>query len=281
MPPSAFFTGPNARLFAANVAAAQSGRTPTVGALGISVLVHLVPLLLIGTALVPANSRRELTKIVADLPSSVAWISEIGGRSGGRDEARTPLERDRGLTGGSRPPASLSDRPTISQSATPTYDVPVVTTIPDLQVLPGVLSPLNPIGIADAMTLGAGEREDGGPDGDSGLGTGRGPGGRMGSGGDPFHVGNGVTSPLLIKEVKPGYTSDAMRARLQGTVIVRAVVLPDGSVGVARVIRSLDAVFGLDQEALKAVKLWRFKPGTLGGRAVPVSVDIELTFTLR
>jgi protein TonB len=72
-----------------------------------------------------------------------------------------------------------------------------------------------------------------------------------------------------------------MRARLQGTVIVRAIVLPDGSVGVARVVRSLDTLLGLDQEALKAVKLWRFKPGTLGGRPVSVAVDIELTFTLR
>jgi TonB family protein len=271
---STFFTGPNARLFAANVAAAQSDRTPTVGALGISVLAHLIPLLLIGTVLVPRNPGRALTKIVAELSTSVAWIPEIGGTSGRSDDARKPLEHEQGL----RSAASPSDRPTIAQSAT-AYDVPVVTTIPDLQVLPGILSPLTSIGTADAITLGPGEREGGGPDGDPGLGGGRGPG--TGSGGDPFGVGRGATSPLLIKEVKPSYTSDAMRARLQGTVIVRAIVLPDGSVGVARVVRSLDTLLGLDQEALKAVKLWRFKPGTLGGRPVSVAVDIELTFTLR
>jgi outer membrane biosynthesis protein TonB len=45
--------------------------------------------------------------------------------------------------------------------------------------------------------------------------------------------------------------------------------------------RSQDPVFGLDQEAVDAVKLWRFNPGRLGGRPVPVIVDIELTFTLR
>jgi protein TonB len=72
-----------------------------------------------------------------------------------------------------------------------------------------------------------------------------------------------------------------MRARIQGTVIVQVVVMPDGSVGVARVVRSLDPVFGLDQEALRAVKLWRFSPGRFGGRPVPVTVNIELTFTLR
>jgi len=59
------------------------------------------------------------------------------------------------------------------------------------------------------------------------------------------------------------------------------VVLPDGSVGTARIIRSLDSTFGLDQEAVRTVKLWRFTPGTLAGRAVPVLVEIELTFTLR
>ena len=58
-------------------------------------------------------------------------------------------------------------------------------------------------------------------------------------------------------------------------------MLPDGSVGPARVVRSLDSAFGLDEEALKTVKLWRFVPGTLAGRAVPVLVEIELTFTLR
>ena len=94
-------------------------------------------------------------------------------------------------------------------------------------------------------------------------------------------LGNGGVAPRLIREVKPGYTSDAMRARIQGTVRLQAIVSSDGSVSSARVIRSLDAVFGLDQEAVKTVKQWRFLPGTLAGRAVPVLIEVELTFTLR
>jgi protein TonB len=85
----------------------------------------------------------------------------------------------------------------------------------------------------------------------------------------------------LIREVKPGYTSDAMRARIQGTVRLQAIVAADGSVSAARVVRSLDDRFGLDQEAVKTVKQWRFLPGTLAGRPVPVLIEIELTFTLR
>jgi protein TonB len=72
-----------------------------------------------------------------------------------------------------------------------------------------------------------------------------------------------------------------MRAKVQGTVLLQCVVRPDGSVSDIQVIRSLDSVFGLDQEAIKAARQWRFVPGTRMGQAVPVQITIELTFTLR
>jgi TonB family protein len=92
--------------------------------------------------------------------------------------------------------------------------------------------------------------------------------------------GNGVTIPRLLKDVKPQYTADAMRAKIQGSVLVECVVNTDGTVGNVRVIRSLDATYGLDQEAIKAAKQWVFAPGTRNGQPVPVMVSIELTFTL-
>jgi TonB family protein len=48
-----------------------------------------------------------------------------------------------------------------------------------------------------------------------------------------------------------------------------------------RIVRSLDSVFGLDNEAMKAVRQWRFSPGTRTGEPVAVLVTIELAFTLR
>jgi protein TonB len=81
--------------------------------------------------------------------------------------------------------------------------------------------------------------------------------------------------------VKPQYTADAMRAKIQGTVWLEAVVMPDGSVGNVQITRSLDPTFGLDQEAIRTVKKWRFIPGTRQGQPVPVLVEIEMTFTLR
>jgi protein TonB len=72
-----------------------------------------------------------------------------------------------------------------------------------------------------------------------------------------------------------------MRAKVQGTVLLQCVVRPDGSVTDIQVLRSLDSVFGLDQEAIKAARQWRFAPGTRMGAPVAVQITIELTFTLR
>jgi TonB family protein len=46
-------------------------------------------------------------------------------------------------------------------------------------------------------------------------------------------------------------------------------------------MRSLDPRFGLDEEAIKAARQWRFAPGTRMGQPVSVQITIELTFTLR
>ena len=114
-----------------------------------------------------------------------------------------------------------------------------------------------------------------------GTGSGLGPGSGGGTGGGVYRPGNGVNIPRVLREVKPQYTSDAMRAKVQGTVLLECIVQTDGSVGDVHVVRSLDSTFGLDQEAIKAAKQWRFAPGTRLGEPVPVLVTIELTFTLR
>ncbi len=96
----------------------------------------------------------------------------------------------------------------------------------------------------------------------------------------PVYVpGDGVVSPVLVKETKPQYTAATKAAGIQGTVLLECVVLADGSIGEVRVTRSLDDA--LDEEAIKSLKQWSFKPGTKDGRPVPVRVAIEMTFTLR
>jgi len=139
--------------------------------------------------------------------------------------------------------------------------------------LPGTISPSAP------TTGGAGAGP--GTGAGSGQGSGLGPGFGGGFGGGAFRPGAGISLPTVLREVKPAYTADAMRAKVQGSVWLECIVMPDGSVGEVKVTRSLDPIFGLDQEAIKAAKMWRFRPGMRQGEPVPVIITIELTFTLR
>ena len=93
--------------------------------------------------------------------------------------------------------------------------------------------------------------------------------------------GIGITSPRLLREVKPIYTPDALRANIQGNVTLQCVVQIDGSVGAIHVAQSLDPKYGLDNAAIAALKQWRFAPATKDGVAVPVIVTVELSFTQR
>ena len=93
--------------------------------------------------------------------------------------------------------------------------------------------------------------------------------------------GAGIVNPRLLREVKPQYTSEALRAKVTGTVILECVVLADGTVGNVKITRSLDPVFGLDEEAIKAAKQWLFEPGTRFGEPVAILVDLQLDFNLR
>ena len=87
--------------------------------------------------------------------------------------------------------------------------------------------------------------------------------------------------PVPIHQERPIYTQAAMAARIEGSVLLETIVWADGSVGDVKVVRSLDSQLGLDQEAVKALKLWTWKPGTRGGEPASVAVQIELTFTLK
>ena len=91
----------------------------------------------------------------------------------------------------------------------------------------------------------------------------------------------GVTAPRVIKEVKANYTGEAMRARIQGVAVLECVVEMDGRVGPVRIVRSLDAVHGLDEEAIRTLRQWRFTPAMKEGVPVRVAVKVELSFTIR
>ena len=146
----------------------------------------------------------------------------------------------------------------------------------------GTVAELRPIDLGRGQ--GSGTGADGGRDDGIGGGDGNRMGRRSGPGaGDDegLRPGNGVSWPKLVQEVKPNYTADAMRAQVEGRVELEIVVLADGSVGRVSLVRSLDGRFGLDEEAISAVRRWRFEPARHSGKAVPVRVGVELSFNLR
>ena len=93
--------------------------------------------------------------------------------------------------------------------------------------------------------------------------------------------GDGVSMPRVVHQVNPEYTPEALRAKLEGTVLLQAVVRTHGVPSDISVLRSLDRRFGLDQQAVAALKQWRFAPGQREGRPVPVLVQVEMNFSLK
>lgn len=90
----------------------------------------------------------------------------------------------------------------------------------------------------------------------------------------------GLLQPKAVILVKPRYTPDAMRQKIQGMVIVEIIVLPDGTVGKARIKESLDKEYGLDESALETARKWTFTPATLNGQPVAVLTTVSLMFQL-
>jgi protein TonB len=90
-------------------------------------------------------------------------------------------------------------------------------------------------------------------------------------------VSAGVTEGLLIHKVQPVYPPLARSARIQGQVVLQAVIGKDGT------IQNLRAVSGhpmLTPSAIDAVKQWRYKPYFLNGEPVEVDTQITVNFTL-
>jgi TonB family protein len=95
-----------------------------------------------------------------------------------------------------------------------------------------------------------------------------------------FDQAPGDVAPSVAEYTTPPlYSDEARRAGIEGLVVVQAQVDASGRVSAPRVTRELGS--GLDQNAVVAVRQWRFRPGTRSGVAVPMHVEIAIAFTLR
>jgi TonB family protein len=93
-----------------------------------------------------------------------------------------------------------------------------------------------------------------------------------------YRVSGHVTAPTIIKSPQPGYTKAARNAKIAGTVVLWLVVSSKGLPEQIRVQKSLDP--GLDQNAVNAVRKWKFRPAMKDGVPVAVTINVEVNFTL-
>jgi TonB family protein len=238
-----------------------------------------------------------LTSSAATLPEElnehIVWLNEPGpggGGGGGGNKMKEPPKvaelpgKDKITVPVEKPPklevkleAKNEPPPQVEQ-----LNIPAKMLGASTESLPGIIENApGPPTLSLGSGTGSGAGTGTGSGIGSGVGSGLGAGFGGGTGGGVYQPGNGVSLPRIIREVKPQYTSDAMRAKIQGAVLLQCTVRQDGSVTDIQVVRSLDPTFGLDQEAIKAARQWRFAPGTRMGQPVSVQITIELTFTLR
>src|SRR2546423_1326143 len=90
-------------------------------------------------------------------------------------------------------------------------------------------------------------------------------------------VSQGVTQGLLIRKIQPNYPPLARQARIQGSVLLQAVISKEGAIENLRLISGHPM---LAPAALEAVKQWRYKPYILNGEPVEVETQITVNFTL-
>jgi TonB family protein len=241
-------------------------------------------------ALTPAASPAELMRLVF-----LATPGPGGGGGGGGLQQRPPAPK--AMREGSRSlssPVPLRREPKpVEPAPAPPEPKPVPLHAEQLPVLvaPIVTAPADPrsrVGVleqtpAENESHGSGRGGGAGTGTGTGLGTGDGSGVGDGSGGGtgggPYRPGSGIQPPRLVREVKADYTEDARRRGLAGEVELEIVVRRDGSVGDVRVLRGLGG--GLSEQAVQAVRQWKFVPAQRQGAPVDVIVEVAVEFKLR
>lgn len=95
---------------------------------------------------------------------------------------------------------------------------------------------------------------------------------------DVHKVGGEVKEPVVVSRVPPTYPEEARKNRVQGRVVLEAVIDEKGSVTAVEAVESPDPM--LTDAAIEAVKKWTFSPATKNGRPVEVSFTVTVAFKL-
>lgn len=171
-------------------------------------------------------------------------------------------------------PAPAPPRPRASTVAAPSVPVaPIPITAPAV--------------IPDTITPAAGPPSDSGPATEIGVPDGS----RIGIGTQapsssvapdargPLPIGNGVKSPVVLHRVEPIYPQVALRAHMNGSVVLECIIDKSGRIRDVNVASSSFGAF--EQPAIDAVRQWVFSPGTLNGQPVDTIFQLTVKFQVR
>jgi periplasmic protein TonB len=88
-----------------------------------------------------------------------------------------------------------------------------------------------------------------------------------------------IAAPAVLKKVDPAYPAELIRDKVEGTVILYAIIHSDGSIGEIKVLSSLEEK--LDESAAKALARWKFAPGMKNGQAIDLEAVVQIPFKVR
>jgi protein TonB len=197
----------------------------------------------------------EVAKVIMTPPPDIAKISGGGGQKGltAVTKGKMPTLKDLEKPKLTMPDPNMKVQKDIkmSDSDTPNWGDPN--------------SPL--LGHSMGRGSGTGMGEGSG----SGIGNGYGPGGVV-------QVGGGVKGPVIIYQPEPEFSEEARKAKFMGVVTVSLIVDATGKPQNVKVTRGVG--MGLDENAVAAVKQYRFKPATENGKPVAVYLNVEVNFEI-
>ena len=254
-----------------------------------SVILHVVVLVLliyIGKKLVTTvaqNPKVQEIFLDSQFAKMLAPDTKPAGGGGGGG-LRDPLPASKGKL------PRLATEQLVPPTPKPPVDNPQLPAEPSVMVL-AQLPKLNlpnlgdPLGKNGPLSAGPGSGGGIGSGTGHGVGSGRGPGVGPGEGGNTgggvFMPGRGgVSLPLCIENctMKPPYSEEGYKLKIQGTVLLQMVVRSDGMVDSFKVLRGLG--YGLDEAAIETVRKWHFRPGYKDGKAVDTYAQVEVNFRL-
>lgn len=242
----------------------------------------------------PAAPPRRLTVTLLDAPkvASLRALGHSGGSEGGgssltvQQPAPTmPHSEPRARRPSAR--AKESEPANVSQTAPPVESTPPPPADP--ATAPREVPRTEPTASATTGERGRGSSETGSGEGVVGRGTGTGTGGSgVGSGagskvgiasGDttvlPFQ--DGMSRPTLLEKVDPEYTREAREARVEGTILTKCVITPEGTLQRCRIVKGQPL---MDQAVLGALAKWRYSPVVYQGKPVAVEYVVPIRLVL-